>query len=84
MAKKLVRIEDRKMIGGICAGLAEYVEIDVSLVRILFVAVGLITAVFPMALFYIIAWIIIPAGAVVENEKSDPPAGKDSQAETKK
>jgi phage shock protein PspC (stress-responsive transcriptional regulator) len=30
------------------------------LIRLLFVAVGLITALFPMFLFYIIAWIIVP------------------------
>jgi phage shock protein C len=48
------------MIGGVCAGLAEYLDIDATLIRLLFVAVGLITALFPMFLFYIIAWIIVP------------------------
>ena len=42
MAKKLIRLEDQKMIGGICAGLADYMDMDISLVRILFVAVGII------------------------------------------
>lgn len=73
MAKKLIRLEDQKMIGGVCAGLADYMDIDVSLVRILFVAVGIISALFPMALFYIIAWIVIPSGikVKVEEEKAD-------------
>lgn len=60
MTKKLYRSWDRKMIGGVCAGIAEYFDIDVSLVRLIFVAIGLITAVLPMLLFYIIAWIIVP------------------------
>jgi phage shock protein C len=59
------------MIGGVCAGLAEYLDIDATLIRLLFVAVGLLTALFPMFLFYIIAWIIMPVKEeVVEIRKS--------------
>jgi phage shock protein C len=60
MAKKLFRSEKNKMIGGVCAGLAEYFDIDSSLVRLIFVALTMITAIFPMLFFYIIAWIVIP------------------------
>ncbi len=65
MAKKLIRLEDKKMIGGVCAGLADYMDMDISLVRLLFVAVCIISAFIPMILFYIIAWIVIPAGVIV-------------------
>ncbi len=65
MAKKLIRLEDQKMLGGVCAGLADYMDMDVSLVRLLFVAVCLISAIIPMLLFYIIAWIVIPVGVKV-------------------
>ena len=60
MAKQIYRIQSSKMIGGVCTGLADYLDIDVTLIRLLFVAVGLLTAVFPMFLFYIIAWAIMP------------------------
>jgi phage shock protein C len=60
MAKKLFRSEKNKMIGGVCAGLAEYFDIDSSLVRLIFVALTMITAILPMLVFYIIAWIVIP------------------------
>ena len=60
MAKKLYRSQTKKMIGGVCGGLAGYFDMDVSLLRLLFVAFTLLTAVFPFALFYIIAWIIVP------------------------
>ena len=60
MAKKLYRSQQHKMIGGVCGGLGDYFELDVVLTRLIFVAVGLLTAVFPMILFYIIAWIIVP------------------------
>ncbi len=65
MAKKLIRLEDKKMIGGVCAGLADYMDMDISLVRLLFVAVCIISAFIPMILFYIIAWIVILAGVMV-------------------
>jgi phage shock protein C len=61
MEKKLYRSESHKMLGGVCGGLAEYFDIDTSLVRLIFVGISLITAIIPMLIFYIIAWIIIPA-----------------------
>ena len=61
MAKKLTRSEKNKMIGGVCAGLGDYFDIDYTIVRLIFVALGLVTVLFPMVVFYIIAWIVIPA-----------------------
>ncbi len=63
MAKKLHRSQSQKMIGGVCGGLGEYFDIDVNLVRLLFVALWLMTALLPLAIFYIIAWIIVPVEA---------------------
>lgn len=60
MPKKLHRSQKKKMIGGVCAGLADYFDLDVNLMRLLFVAVGLLTALLPMLIFYIVAWIIVP------------------------
>ena len=57
--KKLVRCSDDQMVSGVCAGLARYSNMDVSLMRILTVLSFLITG---SATFwaYIIMWIIIP------------------------
>lgn len=60
MAKKLYRSVQQKMLGGVCAGLAEYFDLDISLVRLIFVGIALLTALLPMTLFYLIAWLIIP------------------------
>ena len=60
MTKKLYRSVSQKMLGGLCGGLAEYFNLDVSLVRLLFVGIGLVTAVLPMTFFYLIAWIVVP------------------------
>lgn len=35
--KRLYRSKDNRMVAGVCAGLAEYVDIDPTIVRLLFV-----------------------------------------------
>jgi len=60
MSKRLYRLKSSRMIGGVCAGIARYFDLDVSLIRLIFIGLALMTALFPMLLFYIIAWIIIP------------------------
>ena len=67
MDKKLYRSQARKMLGGVCGGLGDYFDIDVTLIRLIFVAISLATAIVPMAIFYLIAWIIIP---VEESKKT--------------
>jgi phage shock protein C len=61
--KKLFRIRTNKMLGGVAAGLAEYFEIDVTLVRVLLVAAFFTPM--PVVLPYIILWAVMP---VKENE----------------
>lgn len=51
------------MLGGVCGGLAEYFDVDVSIIRLLLIGVALVTAVLPMTFFYIIAWIVVPLAA---------------------
>lgn len=58
MSKRLYRIEQGKMLAGVCGGIAEYFDVDPSLVRlawVLFCAVG-----GSGVLAYIVAAIIIP------------------------
>jgi phage shock protein C len=57
------------MLAGVCGGLADYFELDVSLVRLIFVGIALITALVPMLIFYLIAWIIIPIEPVAEKQE---------------
>jgi phage shock protein C len=49
-----------KKLAGVCGGIAEYMELDPTIVRLLAVVLALITAVLPFCLAYIIAWMIIP------------------------
>ena len=55
--KRLTRSDD-KMIGGVCAGLAEYLDIDTSIVRIVWVLMVLFAG-FGI-LLYVILWLIMP------------------------
>jgi phage shock protein C len=58
MAKKLYRSRTEKMIAGVCGGLAEYFEIDPTLVRL--VAVALTLAGGSGILAYLIFWFVVP------------------------
>ena len=55
--KRLTRSDD-KMIGGVCAGLAEYLDIDPTIVRIVWVLMVLFAG-FGI-LLYVILWLIMP------------------------
>ena len=48
------------MIAGICGGIAEYFEVDPTIVRVVYVLVSIFSIAFPGILVYIILWIIIP------------------------
>ena len=57
--KTLYRDTDNKMLGGVASGLAEYMNWDVTLVRLAFVFC--LFAVQGSVLAYILAWIIVPS-----------------------
>lgn len=68
--KKLSRSETDVMLGGVCGGLAEYVNIDVSIVRIIFVLLTLFVGGSGI-LLYVILWIIVPPESQIK-QKSEP------------
>ena len=49
-----------KMIAGVCAGIAEYFGWEVTLFRVVFVVVSILSAAFPGILVYIVLWIVMP------------------------
>ena len=58
MTKKMYRIENGKMIAGVCGGIAKYFEIDPTVVRLAWVIFSAMGG--SGVLAYIIASIIIP------------------------
>jgi phage shock protein C len=57
--KILVRSRKGRMVAGICAGIADYSGLDVTLVRVLVAVVSVITG-GAGVLAYVAAWMIIP------------------------
>ena len=61
--KKLTRSADDRMLAGVAGGLAEYLDADPALIRILFVILTLLGGGFIGILVYIVLWIIMPEPA---------------------
>ena len=57
--KKLYRSSSDKKIAGVCGGLAEYFNIDPTIIRIVFVIL-LLPGGFPGLIPYVILWIVVP------------------------
>ena len=58
-ARRLTRNADDAMIGGVCAGVADYLGLDVTLVRVLAV-VGAIFGLGSLVVAYVVAWLLMP------------------------
>ena len=56
--KRLYRVNENKAIMGVCTGIAEYTEIDVNIVRILFVILALTSGI-PI-IIYIVMGLVLP------------------------
>jgi phage shock protein C len=55
---KLYRSQTDKMLGGVCGGLAKYLHVDLTIVRLFFVVLTLLGGFGPLV--YFIMWIIVP------------------------
>ena len=58
-SKRLTRRRDDRMIAGVCSGVADYLGLDPTLVRLLAI-VAAIFSVGAVAVAYIAAWILMP------------------------
>lgn len=59
MEKRLTRSRN-KMIAGVCAGIAEYFGWEVTLFRVVFVVVSILSVAFPGILVYLVLWVVMP------------------------
>lgn len=58
--KPLRRSRSKRMIAGVVGGLADYLGIDVTLARVLYVLASICSAAFPGILVYVLFWIFTP------------------------
>lgn len=74
--KRLYRSEKEQMIAGVCAGLAEYFEVDPTIVRIIFII--LLFTPFNGGILYILLWMVIPQESAVKSGKAHGDAMRDN------
>jgi len=67
-ANRLIRPRLDRKIAGVCAGFAHHLDLDVTLVRVLWVFLTLASSFLPGLIAYVLAWIIMP------EEPALPPA----------
>jgi phage shock protein C len=70
MEKRLHRSRTERMIAGVCGGLAEYFDVDPTIIRIIWVLISFLAGV--GILLYIILWIIMPLD--MPEQPGGPPA----------
>ena len=63
--RRLTRLESDRMVAGVCSGLGRYLNIDATIVRLIFVLMFLLGG--HGLLVYIILWIVMPS-----DEKPQP------------
>lgn len=61
--RRLVRIPAEQKVAGVCAGLADYLDVDVALIRALWLALTIVPgAIVGGVVAYALAWIVMPEG----------------------
>lgn len=57
--RRLTRSREDRMIGGVCGGLARYLNVDATLIRVITAVVVLFGAFTPLVA-YLVAWVLMP------------------------
>ena len=61
MAEKKLKRSTNKILAGVCGGIAEYFEVDPTLIRVVYATLSIFTTGFPGLLLYLILMLIMPA-----------------------
>ncbi|NLF51545.1 MAG: PspC domain-containing protein [Leptolinea sp.] len=69
MQNRLTRPENGRILGGVCAGVANWIGLDVTLVRIIFLILGFMTG--SGLLIYLILWVVIPSSTEIPGNQTD-------------
>lgn len=73
MTNRLYRSQTDRMLGGVCGGLAKYLQIDLTIIRLFFVVLTLLGGFGP--LLYLILWVVIP----LEGQVDETPHSMDGE-----
>lgn len=80
MREGISRSRQNRILGGVAAGLAEYLSIDPLVVRILFVISGFFSGI--GILLYIIMWIVVPEENITNFSATDNLNNKDTTSDS--
>lgn len=58
--KRLYRSRSERMIGGVCGGIGKYLEIDPTVIRLLFLLLAFLSGGVPAIIAYIILLFVVP------------------------
>ena len=58
--KRLYRSTEHRMLGGVCGGIADYFDIDPTIVRLIYLVLSIFTACFPGLILYLICLFVVP------------------------
>jgi len=78
--KKLVRPMNQKSIAGVCAGWANYLGVDITLMRVVWLCTAIFTGIGFIA--YLICWIVMPQDWGPAPAAEPQPAGETPQPGT--
>lgn len=56
----LRRSREKRMLAGVIGGLSERFGLNVTMLRVLYVVVSILSAAFPGILVYLLLWIVVP------------------------
>jgi phage shock protein C len=71
--KRLTRSRTDGKIAGVCAGLAEYLDVDVTFVRAVWLALSIVPgAIIGGIVAYLLVWMVMPEGSGILSEPSRP------------
>lgn len=65
--KKLLRSSNR-ILGGVCGGIAEYFDVDPTVIRVAYALLSFFSAAFPCIVLYIILLVLIPDTQQIDNQ----------------
>ena len=71
--RKLYRSRTQRMVAGVCGGLAEYFNVDTTVIRVLFLVLTLFGG--SGLVIYLVMWILVPDASKAPPTTSAPPPG---------
>lgn len=60
LSPPLRRSREHRMIAGVMGGIAEHFDLNLTLLRVLYVVVSIVSVAFPGIVVYLILWLLIP------------------------